>query len=179
MGLLAITISYLSCTPAPSDAKRGGQFFDLPAFFEAEQQRMQSLQKVKKTVDYNGSVEERMIDMDSLDLEQEFKAFVESDINRASWLDKYAVDSVFNEAGQLLRLNYRSTDPKLKTKSVDLSFSNQQVDEIRIQNETGSYFSSSSQSLVYDVNEGYQIDSRQELILSSDRVLKVQVAFVD
>jgi len=132
-----------------------------------------------KKISYNSKVEEKQFPSDSLNFKEELKAFIDSDINRSSWLDKYSVDSTLNTNGELAELNYRTTNEKLKTKSVNIKFANQQVDQIEIQNQTGSFFSSSEQHLVYQTNKGYTIDSQQKIILFSDRVLKVQVLFLD
>jgi len=174
-----LSVLLFACNPPTPELSAAKNFFDLPAFFESELELLQKKKTALKKISYNSKVEEKQFPSDSLNFKAELKAFIDSDINRSSWLDKYSVDSILNTNGELVELNYKTDDKKLKTKSVNIKFSNQDVDQIEIQNQSGSFFSSSEQRLVYQTKKGYTIDNLQKIILFSDRVLKVQVSFLD
>ena len=154
-------------------------FFDLKAFFESELPKLNQARQVKKTITYDNRTDEKILATSNLNFEDELQIFINSDINRSAWVDKYDVDSTLNDLGQLSQISYTVNDPKLKTQLLEISFENNQATKITIENKTGSYLSSSSQQLFYESGKGYKIASNQSLILFSDQALKVEVNVED
>ncbi len=150
-------------------------FFDIKAYFQKETERLQSEQPpVKKTVTIGGEKEEQSLDQ--LDYEKELIVFQDSDINRTSWWDRYDIDSTFNE-GQLSAISYSALNENLKTRRVELQFSNAEVQAVFIENETNSLAVNFFQQLRYLPGKGYSIYTRQKVTLSAPEEMKIEVSF--
>lgn len=151
-------------------------FFDLKGYFEKEIQRLNQAQpKVQKKVMLNDKVEEKQ--PDRLDFATELGIFVESDINRRDWMDKYHADSTFVNS-TLTAIRYTSLDNKLRTRQLDVEFEQNKVSKIHILNGAKTMVAGSQQELTYLPTEGYFIQSLQHTAISKDRSLKVEVTFI-
>lgn len=174
-----LLILVCSCRLSEVDDKLTAEelsFFDLKSFFQGEIHRLSDLPpKVKKRITVNGAVEEKMID--KLDFNKELQLFLNSDINRPAWLDKYSIDSTFSEKG-LSGISYLARDKKLKTRRLSISFLNQQVDSIVVENVTQTVIADTRQFLVYRPAKGYFIKSTQALTLSEVQNIEVDVLFL-
>lgn len=150
-------------------------YFDLKGYFEQEIDRLQQANMtVRKRVTINDQSEEKTLD--TLDFEQELEVFVESDINEPDWLDKYQVDSSFQD-NQLTKLEYQALDEQLRTRRLEIAFANDQVKRIDVQKGGKSQVAGSEQRLTYLPDSGYTITSRQYTILSKDDSLRIEVRF--
>ena len=150
-------------------------FFDLKSFFSQEQEQLNSIKKVIKKATIDGVVEEKT--MDSFDMKKELALFVDSDINKAAWLDKYNVDSIYN--GKILtQLTYIAKEDDLKTKHLAIHFTKGLVDSIYIIRKTTSLVAKLEQHLKYVPHKGYSIESQQKTSLSAAYVLELDVQFV-
>ncbi len=165
-----------ACVEIPTTgAKQEIVFFDLKEYFKKEIGKLSSLKKVKKTVSINGVKEELTID--SVNFEEELSVFINSDINRVAWFDKYQVDSTLNSNGILESITYTALDNNLKTQSIVIKFNdNTVVSQLSIKNNRSSIVSNASQDLEYLPGKSYTIQSRQNTSLSNERILKVEVA---
>ena len=96
------------------------KFFDLKGFINTEIGRLAKKDSFKKTVYINGASEEKKVQ--SLNLKNEMKPFLNSDINKPAWTDKYLTDSLFNEKQELISLTYSALDSTLRTQSLSIEF---------------------------------------------------------
>ncbi len=172
----------LLCCSACADTSSGPvrvqrEFFDLKGYFVEEATRLASVKQFRKTVTVNeGKGEEKVVD--DLDLEVEFKAFRDADINRAGWIDEYQVDSLKDKQGQLQKLSYVTDNEKLKTKELTINYREGKVSKIVAKSESESMVASLSKRLVYKPTDGYQIESRQSSTSTEEFLIKVDVAFL-
>lgn len=148
-------------------------FFDLKGYFNDEIKRLnQENWSVSKKVAINNESEEKTLN--SLDFAKELDVFVQSDINRPDWTDKYQIDSTLQD-GKLVRLHYQALSEKLRTREIEIEFENEQVQKIHIKNGGNNFVAGSQQELTYLPKEGYTIKSRQYTALSKDKELSIKV----
>lgn len=135
-------------------------FFSTEAYFNNEIDRLSSKTGFTKYVDFNGKKED--MQLDTLSLAQEFIPFINSDINKVIWSDQYVCDSIL--AGQqLIQLNCRCSNPKLKTKKLDVVFVNGKVSSVSIENHMSKMLMKTNEFLEYQKDKYYQISRVQEL----------------
>ena len=85
---------------------------------------------------------------------------------------------MFDTKGNLYHLQYLAKDESLRTRSISLSFKTNQIDTIKIHNQSSSSIADSEQFLTYIASYGYSILSRQKINLLSEHNLAVDVEFV-
>lgn len=170
---LVIVLS--SCLGDSTVTVENQPFFDLKTYFSQEMEQLKNIKKVIKKVDIDGVIEEKT--MDSFDLEKELALFVDSDINKVAWLDKYTVDSLFNN-NLLSQITYEAKENQLKTRRLTIHFGNELVDSIDIVRSSSSLVAKLEQHLKYIPSKGYSIKSSQKTSLSAFHVLELDVQFV-
>ncbi|MEO1258257.1 MAG: hypothetical protein AAFZ15_05650 [Bacteroidota bacterium] len=168
-----------SCDDATSSESGALQkidrYFDLKEFIESEVVRLAGETAFVKTVFVNGEKEEKVLE--SLDIENELKPFLSSDINKPAWSDKYDIDSLLDNSGNLKELTYIAKDEKLKTQLLSVKYQNKEVEEIAIKNRSKSSVAETLQELSYAPLKGYSIESIQEVSTIDKNHFKIQVAF--
>lgn len=174
--ITAVSLALGSCQERlPEEEKPQSPFFDLKSFFQQEVDRLQAEQpSVKKIAMIGGQVEEH--DFDQLNYQDELKVFLDSDINRASWWDRYQIDSTLQN-GQLAAISYQALSEKLKTRSLELQFAEGKVSRVTIENQTKSPTVTFFQQLTYDPEKGYTIFTRQNVTMSPQEEMRITVAF--
>lgn len=151
------------------------EFFDLKEYFRKEIKRLKSIEKVKKTIVYNGTTEEKEIF--NPDFEQELDIFISKDINRVAWLDKYQVDTLHNAANHVSNVTYQALDTDLGTQRLSIGFQGNNVEKITILSNETSAISESSSTYIYEPKSGYSIESNQEVALLKGNAIKIIVRF--
>lgn len=151
------------------------RFFDLSTYFKGEQERLQQLSTsfTKKAV-VNGK--EEIKQLESLDFKKELAMFVDSDINKIAWLDKYEVDSIFAN-GSLQSIEYKTNDQSLKTQGLTIQFDQAKVARVDILRKSTSIAANIKQELSYQPNIGYSIVSTQNTQLADPEVIELEVKF--
>ena len=168
----------IGCSSAESTKQvSSGSFFDLKSFFNKELTRLEKINTVNKVIELNGQREERNIS--DLDFSKELILFSSSDINRIAWKDKYKVDSIKNDNGQLSALDYTALTDKMRTQSLYISFLNNEVDSIFINNKIIGLATQSQQNLHYVPKQGYSIHSSQSALVDKERSVFIQVEYID
>jgi len=153
------------------------RFFNLNDYFEQEIARLkENNQQVDKTIQINGETEQETLD--SINFEKELAVFVNSSINKTSWIDKYQADSTFSDTGALTKIVYTATDEDLKTQQLTVDFENEQVQRIDITNRSGTTLAKMKQQLSYTPGEGYSIESSQDIVLFDNRNMVIEATFV-
>jgi len=170
---------FYSCSDTPTIVAQPGAkllYFDLKGYFDQEVKRLADFTRVKKIATVDGQREEQTLE--AHDFALDLKIFTDADINRASWSDKYVVDSVFNNQRQLVRLDYTANDMDLRTQKISIEFEEGNVSKIFIENSSSSAVADTKQLLTYRPSSGYAIESRQKVALSGDHVFLVEVQFL-
>jgi hypothetical protein len=151
-------------------------YFDIKGYFRQELKRLATISSVTKTTEVNGVREKRVIA--APDFEKELTVFINADINKPAWSDKYSVDSLFNRNRQLAGLVYAALDEKLQIRQISVDFIDDQVRKITIQSAMHSSIADSRQQLDYDPEAGYSIESYQRIpFLSQENAFQVTVRF--
>lgn len=176
---ILVAIFFFSCQTTNSTEGTINQqpFFDLPTFFELEQERLKiDVIALNKKIIINEKIEEKRID--SLNLNQELALFIEADINRPAWLDQYSRDSIKNEQNQLISIHYKALKENLKTKVLSIYFKQGVVTHIKIQKVLSNIAITSSQELVYKTGQGYTIKNEQDLVFSDPQHISLEVNYL-
>jgi len=145
-----------SCQP-PSSNLSQNIYFNLPKYFDEQVKHLQNDSlSVMKTSEVNGNTDEHQ--MDWTDWKREFTLFYASDISKSSFAGKYKVDSVQLNSSHK-KISYVATDSSLRTKLLEISYSNDSLKEIHIINHTGNFLSTTDEELYYEPLKSYIIKS--------------------
>ncbi len=174
--LLIIVFCFSTCVEQTPVVKTEPSFFDLKEYFKNQVASLSEVKRISKTTIINGNRIEK--ELDSIDFNQELIVFKESDINKVAWIDKYQVDSIYDEDGMLNQIIYTATDKKLRTQKLLISFNQSVVDTIEIFNNASGNIAKLEQYLSYIPSYGYLIESTQKITLSKEHVLAVDVKFL-
>lgn len=175
--LLASSIFLLfACQNSPGlNVTEQQPFFDLSNYFQEEQERLSKLtSSFTKKATVNGKEETKTFE--TLDFTKELAMFMDSDINKIAWLDKYEADSTLVD-GQLQQINYRTPDQSLKTQALTISFEKETVSQVDILRKSTSIAANVRQELTYQPTIGYSIKSIQNTKLSDPEVIELEVRF--
>ncbi len=170
-----------SCSPSqtPSSNTDSSPFFDLKAYFQSEIKQLNKTQpKVLKKVAVEEKQEEKTLQ--KLNYEQELKSFIDADINKVAWYDKYNIDSTVNNEGQLEKLTYQATENDLRTRSIEISFDeNNEVHLVHIHLDSQSKVAGSEKNMTYETNKGFKIVTTQSLIGTDEKTISLEATFLD
>lgn len=161
--------------PTEQEIENKTHFFDLSEYFNQEIAALETVAEIQKNASINGLEEKQVIQKP--DFAQELQLFIASDINRASWLDKYSIDSLLAENGELQQLTYTALEDKLRTRKVVIDFNNENVSHIHIINTTDNVIAQTKQELSYIPQKGYNISSFQDVLFSEPRNMDIKVLF--
>ncbi len=170
---LLTTLLHTSCEEqVAAVANQPDPFFDLEAYIEEQISDLNQKQpKVRKTISVEGQKETQQFD--SLDYRTELKTFLNSDINRKAWIDKYKADSTF-EGSQLRQVTYKATGEDLKTRLLRVQYEQGKVSDIYIENRTNSLVADVRQDLHFQPGQGYRLVTTQETVLSEKQEIEVE-----
>ncbi len=155
--------------------KKESPFFDLEGFMDSEARRLADIKAIEKTITYKG--EEEFQKLDSFDLENEFAPFVNADINKLSWIDKYQIDTILDRDDQLRQLHFEAKVEDIPVKKMKVHFLNGEVVHIEIEKQMESAIATTDQYLSYKPENGYTIKTRQEGLLSSEEEISLVVTW--
>ena len=163
-------------TTGSQSAATSKHFFDLEGYMAQEINRLQQANpEVDKTAALNG--EQSNIQRKDIQFKEELNLFVDSDINRPAWRDKYRVDSTLNSSGQVASRTYTAIEDKLPTRKLEVFYSNGAVDSLFIHYRSGSLITQSERWLSYSPGKGYSIKSIQKRMGSESRELDVKARY--
>jgi len=165
-----------SCQQSPQVVKTNTTFFDLKIYFKEQLEDLKKIKKIKKSTFFDGVEEVQIIDAPNF--EKELALFIDSNINKNAWMDKYKVDSLFESSGQLSQVSYIALEQKMKTQSIDLFMEGSEISSIKIINRNNNVISNSEQYLEYFPKKGYNINNKQTVSFSPEHSLKVNVRYL-
>jgi len=175
LGLLPII--FVSCLGKQESIPQQDRFFDLRAFMEDQKQLLGETVEVKKIVWVDEEKESH--EKEAIQIDRELDLFANADINRVAWLDKYGVDSLY-ENNRLKAIQYRALEEQLQTRKLDILFDrSNEVSKIEIERSSESWVIKTVQNLIYEPKKGYKIDSEQDLIFFEPHSLSVFVQYVN
>lgn len=137
-----------------------GPYFSLSAYFKKQADELSKKQvRLKKTVVRDGYTEER--ETETPDWQKEFSIFTDCDLNRKSWIGRYASDSM--HAGNDLRISCLSLDSNLRVKRVEILMRSDTLRELTIESRLSNFYYSSGVWMHYSPVEGFSIRSEQAI----------------
>ena len=111
------------------------------------------------------------------DWRKELAMFYGSDINKSSYIGKYAVDSVESSSGNgEVVISYKATDPSLKTQLMEITRQkpDYKVTLIHIINKSSNFLSTTEEELFYEPMKSYLIKSSQDVRLFGENTFAVK-----
>ena len=162
-----------SCVNEEATIREKDYFFPLKTFMEKEIESKSGKISVSKTVNYNGNSESKKLN--SYSLKADLQSFMDSDINKASLLDKYEGDTIVNGVETIYR--YKSLSENLKTQTIEILMNKESVREIKIMNNGNSILRNFEENLKYQPDSGYEIVFDQNLIQNDEKLANIKVEF--
>jgi hypothetical protein len=161
-----------SCSkPSESRTTTSTAFFDVSGFFQSEIERLNQLQPtVEKTFMVNQITE--TIPSKTLNYHLELSPFIECDINKKAWEDKYSI--VESDAS----LTYKTLDEQLEIREITIQKdSSNHPSHIQIIKISESPLSYNKTMLKYHRNQEIEIVSTQKNILSEEKEISTKIQF--
>lgn len=145
-----------SCQENKTNAKSPEYFFSLKEYFEQEALRLSKAQRsILKKVSRNGDTETKELEIQ--DWKKEFGLFIESDINKLSWKDRY---QMIQKGDSTL---YQSLDTNLRTQQIILVREDHEIKEVLIKNKVNNQLYTSLENLSYYPDSLYLIQKTQKV----------------
>ena len=175
---IAITLSLSWGCSSPDESRErevASPFFDLKGYFDGEIKRLQQEQPtVRKSVEINGVKE--MKELSQLNYEEELEIFLNTDINRTAWWDKYSIDSNLVD-GELRSIRYTAQTTDLKVRSLIIDFNHDTPIQIDVEYLSKSPAAYLEQELSYQPQKRYFIKTSQKVTFSQAKEMAVEVIF--
>jgi hypothetical protein len=160
---------------APGDTETD-RFFDVAGYFEGEIDRLQSEQpNSQKEVSLNG--ERESIQPDTLDFAEELSVFLNSDINKVSWIDSYSADTTRHDDGSIATTVYKAQKDKLRTRLLEVVYKADTPQRVRIVNRTENAVLDADQELIYEPATGIEIQQTQQIRFMKPNEISIAVRF--
>lgn len=165
MALLAI-----SCNSKNEEKATVKTYFDLEGYFKKESARLSKLNPiVNKTVFINGKEEQKNINIKNW--KQEFKSFIDADINKASWKGS------FNTSIEGDLKTYISQSDKIPVKKLEILSKNEKLVFIKVFITNSNDLYTSHDSLTYYPDSIYQIKKTQHIKLMENKKYQITGKF--
>ncbi|WP_316785449.1 hypothetical protein [Pedobacter frigiditerrae] len=145
-------------------------YFDLAGYFKKEAIRLSKENpSLNKTVFINGKEEQKNINIKNW--EQEFKSFIDADINKASWKGSF---NIAKSGGQT---TYTSHSDKIPVKKLEVSLENNRLTSIKVYITNVNDLYTSQDSLSYYPDSVYKIKKTQHIKLMATRQYSITGKF--
>ncbi len=137
-------------------------FFDLKGFINEliDEYSEKSVTANKKVLfgDNNQYLEDLEIEWKS-----ELQPFLQADINRLAWVEKFVVDTI--KIDSTYAVSYNNMDPSIPVKLLEVSFNeNQEVVEIKVKTARKNLLYTSKQTLSLAPNKKYDVEGWQKAL---------------
>lgn len=176
----ALLLSGTACQSPSQESQSAAKaaapvFFDLKGYMSQQVKALKtSKPRVKKRVSINGKTEERV--SDQINFEEELAIFINSDINKPAWSDKYTKDSSFS-GGQLQNVRYAAREENLKTQMMQVSFTGGIVSKIELKNRASAAIVTAEETMTYTPGKGYSIIYKEVPALAEAKNFSVEAVF--
>jgi hypothetical protein len=178
-GLYLLLLLFAACSNGAGTEQKAENrpdfFFDIKGYFEGEIERLNASQpKVEKTASINELKETQTLEQ--LDYAKELALFVEADINKIAWEEKYTTSEEALDDGTT-QLTHEALDEDLRVRKIEVILKGDDVQSITIFKGLENVLAGSDQLLSYSPTKGYAIESEQSLIMDKTKKMKMEVAF--
>jgi hypothetical protein len=152
----------------PEKASENSHFFNIVHFFDLEiSTTLKKVVSVQKTVTVNGKVESKNVVVK--DWKEELSPFINADINRPAWRDKYLKKGITLPDGSIQKEYYALMDI-LKTRNIIVRQSSEAT-HLSILNQEKTLSTDNITQLIYQSGKGYSIKTTQSLLNSVDTII--------
>lgn len=175
--LLLITIT-LACNNKKHSVAVGQKlYFDLEKYI-SDDIAFNKKNKIKenKNIDINGKLDEQI--NENVDWQKEMSLIEECDINKANWIGKYRIDSIWKEDSILLSVQYTATDNKIPVKKMTVFYTATHPAKIIIQKKIKSILFDTEQQIEYVPTKSFSINAQQKAFFMNDFNSKVSINFI-
>jgi len=165
--LFLIILLFAACAGKTVNIETSKPYFDLKYFLVQKATVLNSFKiKTNKTVVFEGDSETKKTQTNWKD---EWKVFIDSDINKTAYIGKYQIDSSANQ------VKYTALDADLKTQEIVLFTNNNEVIKVTIANQTNNVLYQSKEQLLLDVSKKtYEIVRNQKIILGENKEVVIR-----
>jgi len=173
---LLIVLWGCSNSDSASTDTEADRFFDVEGYFQEEVDRLQREQpNIDKEVSLNE--EQESIQPDTLNFKKELSVFLNSDINKVSWIESYSADTTRRDDGSIATTVYEAQAEKLRTRLVEVSYDADAPQRVRIINRTENAVLDARQELIYEPDTGFEIQQTQQIRFMKPNKVSVAVRF--
>ncbi|MDH3651417.1 MAG: hypothetical protein OEQ53_17170 [Saprospiraceae bacterium] len=148
------------------------QFFDIATF--VAQYSDSKMHVVKKSISVDGRLESKTLD--DYNIGNDIKGFENYSINKPALFDKYEVDSILGNSGELIKLVYTGLKEELRVQKMEV-----EIDEstkprrIFLQLKTDSFLEDIDMEISWVVDSSYKIVKREKRIFGNEHVHVIEV----
>jgi len=122
----------------------------------------------------------RTIEKEKVDWESELAEFLECDINRPAWRDRFETDTVLrNESTLVIRHTAMVPECPMRSMVVTYDRSTGTCLKVSIEKQTDNFLYSSEQRLFFTTGEGYSVHSKLEVSLLFSSEYEVESRFIE
>lgn len=169
-----------SCSKDPSEVYYENQrnYYDLPSFITKQITNFKSKEQwVRKHITKDGHT--HIIERGDVDWDEEFDAFVESDINRPAWRGEFKVDTISLE--RMYVITYKTENDQIPVKNVVVTIDKdtKQCLQLTVDRRTENFLYSSDQSLFFTTGEGYMMKGKLSVTLLFDSEYAIESEFIE
>ncbi len=177
--LMALLFAITACQQQPAEpvSATANQplFFDLKGYMSGQVASLETEKpKVRKRVSINGKDEEQVAQ--HINFGEELAVFINADLNKPAWSDKYSRDSIYTE-GQLQQLRYTAKEEDLKTQWMQVSFANGAVSKIELKNHASAAIVAADEAMTYTPGKGYSIVHKEIPLMGEGKNFSVEATF--
>lgn len=162
-----------SCSKGSKKTGNAGltPYFNLQQYFKTESKKLNTSKPILiKSILVDGKVQTRKII--STDWSDEFSFFINSDINKPAWFDKYKIDSAATY------LKYTARDLNLKVRSINIEMRTaggvKKVTSVRIEIAVTNFLYQLNETLSYYPDSLYTIVRKQHINLLGSKLYEVR-----
>jgi hypothetical protein len=161
----------LSCQPQSPTSETKAKYFDIKGYFEKEAQQLQQKNPaIQKQVEVDGEKEEKTLQI--AEWHNELQLFIASDINKPAWKEAYHIDSLSD--GVL----YTAKDSTYKTQKMQILWDQMQTPvRFEIHNRNQNMLYTSEERLIYEPENGYEIQKNQDIRWISSKKYLIKGTF--
>lgn len=171
LGISFLVILFaFSCNFKEKEKVNVKTYFDLSGYFNKEAIRLSKENPIiKKTVFINGKEEQKNVNIKNW--EQEFKSFIDADINKSSWKGSFTLATI---GGQT---TYTSHSDKIPVKRLEILLEKNRLASIKVYITNANDLYTSQDSLSYYPDSIYQIKKTQHIKLMETKQYSITGKF--
>ena len=158
-GIYVFCFLILGCSSNQEKSNRKLVHFDIEKYFKEQiNQLTADNYTLNKTVYHNDANESKSFQI--VDWSKELNIFKDYNINKASFIGKYTIDTVIDNNTKTIQ--YIASDSALALKQLSIIFDNDIIVEISFKKSSDNFLYNSLQELTYFPLKGYKVSGKQK-----------------